>query len=223
MNEAPALRKKTKSTWLNIAVDYGPLLIFFLVYRHFAPSNHTQSLKEVAAVIWGTSAFMGASIIALIVSKLKIGHISPMLWLTTAMIIGFGAITLYTQNAEWIRHKPTAVYLLFGVFLLAGVWRGKSLLKVLLEAAFEGLDERGWWLLSRNWGVFFVFLAALNEGLNIKHGGQFYITMEQWIAAKLWLFMPLSFLFTFAHMPMLLRHGLAQDATEEVVSNPPHE
>ena len=24
-----------KSSWLNLVVDYGPLLVFFLAYRHF--------------------------------------------------------------------------------------------------------------------------------------------------------------------------------------------
>lgn len=217
----PSARKK--STWLNLLVDYGPLLVFFVVYRHFAPSGGTQGVAEVAAVIYGTSAFMAASVVALVFSKLKFGHASPMLWLTTAMIIGFGAITLYTQDVEWIRHKPTAVYLLFATILLAGLWRGKALLKVLLEAAFEGLDDRGWWLLSRNWACFFLFLAALNEALNLKHQGQFYVSMETWIAAKLWLFMPLSFAFTFVHLPMLMRHGLGAEADADVISHPPHE
>ena len=27
-------KAKAKSGWLNIAVDYGPVLVFFLSYRH---------------------------------------------------------------------------------------------------------------------------------------------------------------------------------------------
>jgi intracellular septation protein len=44
-----------------------------------------------------------------------------------------------------------------------------------------------------------------------------------WLQAKLWLFLPLTFLFTFLHMPMLLRHGLAQSAEDDVIAHPPHE
>ena len=112
--------------------------------------------------------------------------------------------------------------MLFAVILLVGVWRGKALLKYLLEAAFEGLDERGWLKLSRNWGLFFIFLAALNEVLrhfyNVENGN-----FGTWISLKLWVFMPLSFLFTFAQLPMLLRHGLLREAEDEVISDPPHE
>jgi intracellular septation protein len=49
------------------------------------------------------------------------------------------------------------------------------------------------------------------------------ISFENWLAAKLWLFLPLSFLFTFTQLPMLLRHGLAAQAEDEVVENTPPE
>ena len=90
----------------------------------------------------------------------------------------------------------------FGVLLVGGVLRGKALLKTLLEAAFEGLNDAGWMKLSRNWGWFFFALAALNEVLRRQ------LDFGDWIAAKLWVFLPLTFLFTFIQIPMLLRHGL---------------
>jgi intracellular septation protein len=209
--------KKPKSTWLNLAVDYGPVLVFFLVYRYFSPSDSKQTIQEVSAVIFGTGAFMAAAVVALLVSKLKLGRISPMLWLSTVMIVVFGGITIWTQNQVYIQIKPTLIYLLFGLALLAGWLRGKALLKTLLEAAFEGLDDTGWMLLSRNWGVFFLFLAALNEGF--RH----FLSFDAWLQSKLYVFLPASFLFTFAHMPMLLRHGLGAEAEDEVLANPPHE
>ncbi len=158
-----------------------------------------------------------AALIALIVSKWKLGRISPMLGLSTGLIVFFGAMTVWLQDPIWIQIKPTVIYLAFGLALLAGVYRGKSLLKYLLEAAFEGLDDRGWLILSRNWGIFFLFLAALNEGF--RH----YLDFGGWLQAKLYAFLPLSFIFTFAHMPMLLRHGLGEDSKQEVVTHPPHE
>lgn len=206
-----------KSGWLNLIVDYGPILVFFLVYRYFSPDEKGNSVGEVLAVIKGTGAFMFAAVVALIVSKMKFGRISPMLWLSTALIVFFGALTIFLQDQFYIQIKPTAIYLMFGVALLVGVWRGKALLKYLLEAAFEGLSDKGWLLLSRNWGVFFLCLAALNEGF--RH----FLSFGGWLQAKLYVFLPLSFLFTFAHMPMLLRHGLGSQAKDEVITHPPHE
>lgn len=216
-------KEKPKSGWLNLLVDYGPVLVFFLVYRQYSPpTDQHDAVGEVVAVVKGTAAFMLAAIVALGLSKWKLGKVSPMLWLSTVLIVGFGGLTILLRDPIFIQLKPTAIYLLFAVVLLIGVWKGKALLKYLLEAAFEGLDEQGWLKLSRNWGLFFLFLAALNEVLrqiyNVQNGN-----FGTWISLKLWVFMPLSFLFTFTQLPMLMRHGLMKEAEEEVLSDPPHE
>ncbi len=208
---------KQKSGWLNLVVDYGPVIVFFAVYKYFSPADRGNSVAEVLAVIQGTVSFMVAAVIALLVSKWKLGKVSPMLWLSTLLIVGFGGLTVLLHDPIWIQVKPTAIYLLFGVTLLVGLWRGKALLKLLLEAAFEGLSDEGWMKLSRNWGLFFLALAAMNEGL--RH----WLSFGDWIAAKLWIFLPATFLFTFAQIPMLLRHGLAVDQQTDVLENPPHE
>jgi intracellular septation protein len=212
MADAPA--KKPKSGWINVLVDYGPLLVFFMTYRLYKPDGDDIA-GEIFAVVRSTGAFIVAALVALAVSKWRLGKISPMLWLSTALIVGFGAFTIYTGDPWWIQRKPTAIYLLFGVALLIGCWRGKALLKYLLEAAFDGLDDAGWLILSRNWGVFFFFLAALNEALART------LSFESWLAAKLWVFLPLSFLFTFTQLPMLLRHGLTAEGAKEEETTPP--
>ena len=206
-----------KSGWLNLLVDYGPILVFFLVYRHFSPDDPEDPIGEVLAVIKGTGTFMIAALIALAVSKWKLGRISPMLMLSTGLIVFFGALTIALRDPFYIQIKPTAIYLFFGLALLIGLARGKVLLRTLLEAAFEGLDGEGWRILTRNWGLFFLFLAILNEGF--RH----YLSFGGWLQAKLYVFLPLSFVFTFAHMPMLLRHGLGDDGKDEAITHPPHE
>ena len=214
-----AAPRKAKSGWLNLAIDYGPVLVFFLTYRWLRPDDTKDMVGEVLAVTKSTGAFVGATLVALLVSKLKLGKISPMLWLSSVLVLGFGALTMWSQDEFWIRHKPTAVYLLFAIALFWGLWRGKPVLKMLLESAFEGLSDEGWMKLSRNWAIFFIALAGLNE----VFAYQPWFTFDEWLKAKLVVFLPLSFIFTFAHMPMLLRHGLAAEAQEEVLSDPPHE
>lgn len=209
--------KRKPSGWLNLLVDYGPLLVFFAVYWFYAPADKEDTIGTLFAVVHSTGAFIVAAIAALVFSKVKLGRISPMLWLSTGLIVVFGAITIWTGEQWVIQAKPTAVYLISAIALIVGWLRGKALLKWLLEAAFEGLDEEGWLKLSRNWGFFFLFLAALNEVL--RHT----LSFGDWLTAKIWVFVPLSFLFTFTQLPMLLRHGLAADAEDEVVENPPPE
>ncbi len=215
----PNEKPKSKSGWLNVAVDYGPLLVFLGVYKLSAPGGDAP-LGELAAVINGTVAFMVAAVVALAFSKWKFDRVSPMLLLSTALIVGFGGLTIWLRDPAFIQFKPTAIYLLFGTLLIGGWLRGKALLQTLLEAAFEGVDHAGWLKLSRNWGLFFFALAALNEALrynyNEANGG-----FETWLWAKLWVFMPLTFLFTFTQIPMLLRHGLKLEDRDEVVKDEP--
>jgi intracellular septation protein len=195
-------------------VDYGPLLVFFLAYRAFRPDEDT-GVSAVVAVTKSTMAFMAATVVALIVSKWRLGKVSPMLWLSSLLIVGFGSLTVWLNDPFWIQVKPTAIYLFFAAVLFGGLWRGKSMLKYLLQAAFEGLSDVGWRKLSRNWAWFFVFLAALNEVLRQA------LSFDGWLQAKLWGVTALSFLFTFAQIPMLLRHGLGEREDQEVETNPP--
>jgi intracellular septation protein len=207
--------KKAAAGWLNLLIDYGPLGIFFAVYWLYAPADKADSLGVVLAVVRSTGAFIVAALAALAASKLLLGKISRMLLLSTILIVGFGGLTVFLRDPFYVQVKPTVLYLFFGAVLLIGWLRGKALLQWLLEAAFEGLDDEGWLKLSRNWGLFFLFFAAFNETL--RH----MLSFGDWLTAKLWVFMPLSFLFTFTQLPMLLRHGLAAGAEDEVVENPP--
>lgn len=212
--ETPADAKKG-SGWLNVAVDYGPLVVFLGVYKYYSPEE-SEAVAEIAAVIKGTLAFMVAAVVALAFSKWKLGKVSPMLLFSTALIVGFGALTIFFGDPTFVQLKPTIIYSAFGVILLVGYMKQKAMLKILLEAAFEGLSDTGWLKLSRNWGVFFLILAALNEGLryfyNVDNG-----SFETWLWAKFWVFMPLTFLFTFSQIPMLLKNGL--DVSEEETGN----
>lgn len=207
---------KPKSSWVNLLVDYGPLLVFFLAYRYFSPKDAgSQSLGAVVAVTKSTMVFMVATVLALVISKWRLGKISPMLWLSTILIVGFGSLTVFLGDPVWIQIKPTAIYLLFAAVLFGGLFRGKPMLRTLLQSAFDGLSEEGWLKLSRNWAWFFLFLAGLNEVL--RHA----VSFDTWLLVKLWGVSALSFLFTFAQIPMLLRHGLGEEAEAEVEQNPP--
>ena len=212
MSEQPPT--KPKSSWLNLVVDYGPLLVFFLAYR-WAKPDEDGGVGEVIAVTKSTLAFMVATVIALVVSKWRLGKVSPMLWLSSVLIIGFGSVTVWLNDPFYIQVKPTIIYLSFAATLFGGLLRGKAMLKYLLQAAFEGLDDAGWLKLSRNWALWFVFLAIANEVLRST------LSFDGWLQAKLWGVSVASFAFTFAQIPMLMRHGLGAEDAVEVETTPP--
>ncbi|MCF8710413.1 septation protein IspZ [Rhizorhapis sp. SPR117] len=174
---------------IGLMLDFGPLLVFFLTY-------------QFVGIIAGTAAFMAAIVVAVIISKIKLGKVSPMLWLSAVLVLGFGSLTIYFHDERFIQIKPTVIYTFFALMLFGGLAKGKPLLKYLLQAAYDGLDETGWLKLSRNWAVFFIFMALLNEGMRA------FLTFETWLTLKVWAVTALSFLFALANVPMLLRHGM---------------
>ena len=183
---------KSHASWLPMALDYVPLILFFVVYKF-------------AGIITGTAVFMVAIVAAIAVSKWKIGHVTPMMWLSAILVVGFGALTIYFNDQKFIQIKPTIIYVLLGGLLLAGLARGKSLLKFVIGPAFTGLDDAGWMMLSRNWALFFLALAAMNEALRAT------TSFDTWLTVKVWGVPILSMLFVAANMPMLLRHGLGAE------------
>lgn len=191
------MEKKKPSGLLTFALDFGPLLIFFLGSR-FGSSD----TDPVQGPLVGTAAFMVAIVIAMIVAKWKIGRISPMMKMSAVFVIGFGALTLWFRDFGFIQHKATAVYLLFAAIILIGWTRSKPALKYLLEQAYDGLDETGWLKLSLNWGLFFLALAALNEIMIPL------LSADNYIAVKTFGLPALTFVFALANIPMLMRHGL---------------
>ncbi|MBK5265251.1 MAG: septation protein IspZ [Alphaproteobacteria bacterium] len=174
---------------IGLLLDFGPLLVFFLTYKF-------------VGIIVGTAAFMAAIVVAVILSKVKLGKVSPMLWLSAVLVLGFGSLTIYFHDEHFIQIKPTVIYTFFALMLFGGLAKGKPLLKYLLQAAYDGLDETGWLKLSRNWALFFAFMALLNEGMRAS------LTFDTWLTLKVWAVTGLSFLFALANIPMLLRHGL---------------
>ncbi|MEA3028943.1 MAG: intracellular septation protein [Sphingomonadales bacterium] len=203
---APATRPRP-GTGATLALDYGPLVLFFLA-NFFAPVP--GPLRIFAA----TGVFMVAMLGAMLISQLRYGRISAMLWFSGVMVVLFGGLTLWLHNDTFIKIKPTIYYVTIAALLLFGLRTGRNLLKVVLGSAYPGLSERGWFLLTRNWIIFFACMAAANEAIWRTTSTDF------WAASKLWLFIPATFVFVAANIPMLLRHGLALEEPAEIPEAP---
>jgi intracellular septation protein len=186
---APIAMPAKEESWLPLALDFGPLLIFFVAFK-------------ALGMIAGTAAFMATIAIAVLLSKVKLGKVSPMLWLSAVLVLFFGSLTIYFHDERFIQIKPTIIYSFFAVMLLVGWVRGRPLLKYLLGAAYKGLSEQGWLNLSRNWGIFFLAMAIANEAMRAT------LSFDTWLSVKVWGVTIVSLLFAMANVPMLLRHGL---------------
>jgi len=192
---------KAPSTGLRLAIDAGPLAVFFAV-------NLLSSGPNIAKVITATIAFMVAIVAAMIVSQWKLGRISPMLWLSSALVFVFGGLTLYFHDATFIKVKPTIVYAMLAAVLAFGLATGRPMLKMLLEGAYPGLTEGGWRKLTISWTIFFVVMAMANEIAWRTMAPNATDDLTRWAGFKLWVVVPATFVFALANIPMLLKNGL---------------
>ena len=181
-----------------LLIDLGPLLVFFLV-------NVLAPVPSFMKIFVATGAFMVAMIAAMLFSAIRYHRISPLLWFSGIMVVVLGGLTIWLHDETFIKMKPTVYYLLVAALLAFGLATDRPLLQRVLGSTYPGLDATGWNKLTRNWALFFAFMAVLNEGVWRNSSTDF------WIGFKLWGALPLTFLFAAVNIPMLLRHGLMKE------------
>lgn len=167
-------------------LELGPLVVFF-------------TANSYRGIFWGTGAFMVATVVALVASKLMVGRIPIMPLVSGFFVVVFGTLTLLLQDELFIKMKPTIVNTLFAMILLGGLACGQAFLKYLFGEVFR-LTEEGWRKLTFRWAIFFVVLAVLNEIVWRSFSTEF------WISFKIWGIMPLTMAFAIAQIGILKRY-----------------
>ena len=208
MNDRPHL-----NPMLKLALDLGPLLLFFfanakpaLFEPWIAPLIPAAvATGERAGIFVATAVFMVAILAALVISYVLTRRLPMMAVVSAIIVVVFGGATLIFQNETFIKLKPTIVNCLFGVILGGGLLLLKRpLLKPIFGAAFQLTDE-GWRKLTLRWALFFFVLAAINEVIWRS------FSTDTWIASKMFVSFPATLVFAFFQIPLLKRHWLGED------------
>ena len=178
---------------IKFAADFGPLLIFFIIY--FKNGNDLKI---------AIPPFIFATLIALVVVYFLEKRI-PMVPLVSGILITFfGGLTLYFDNKIFFYMKPTIINLLFAAILFFGrYFTQKPLLKIFFQNAIN-LEDEGWKKLNYRWISFFLFVAFLNEIVWRTQSEVF------WVNFKVWGLLPISFLFAASQLPLINKYKLNQ-------------
>ena len=178
---------------IKFLTDFGPLLIFFIIYF-----KNGQNLK-LAIPPFVIATLLSLAIIYVLDKKI------PMMPLTSGIIITlFGSLTLYFDNKIFFYMKPTIINLLFASILLFGKYfTKKPLLKVFFNNSLH-LEDEGWQKLNYRWIGFFIFVAILNE----------FVWRTQveavWVNFKVWGLLPISFIFIALQIPLINKYKLKE-------------
>ncbi len=179
-----------QNPWQKLVLEMGPLALFFLANYKFG-------------IFAATAVLMVSVLASLAASYILVKHLPIMPVVTAIAVVFFGALTLYFRDPTFIKMKPTFVNIIFGSALLGSLAFGKLLLPIVLESVFH-LDDAGWRKLTVRWGLFFFFLAALNEVVWRTQTEAF------WVSFKVFGTMPITMIFAAAQVRLIMKHEIKQ-------------
>jgi intracellular septation protein len=196
---------------LKLALDLGPLLLFFFANSRpavfeplFAPLiPEAVAHGEQAGIFVATAVFMVAILVALVISYALTRRLPMMAIVSAVVVVVFGGATLFFQNDTFIKLKPTIIYLLFAGVLFGGLIFRKPLLALVFDQMFD-LTEEGWRKLTVRWALFFLVLAVLNEAVWRTQ------STDTWVAFKVFGVMPLTFAFALLQYPLLTKYSVEE-------------
>ena len=186
---------------MKLFFDLFPIVLFFGVFK-WAGSHADAAAQwasqylgagitpESAPILLATATAILASIAQLIYLLVRRRKVEPMFWISLAVIVVFGGLTLYFREGAFIKWKPTILYWIFAGILLYGNLTGKNFMKRLLAKAELTMADQHWWMLQKLWIGFFVVLGALN--LLVAYT----FSLETWVNFKLFGLMGLTLVFT---------------------------
>jgi intracellular septation protein len=135
------------------ALNFLPLLGFWLAYKF-------------AGIYVATAVLMGLMVLVVLIDWLMTRKISPLLTLSTVLVLVLGSATLILHDARFLKLKPTIFLWLLALVFLASQWIGRSsFTQRLLEPAMptpESLSPRDWQRANLTWVTFYILLGAAN-------------------------------------------------------------
>ena len=144
------------------ALELGPLLLFFGVFMWNRGGTVSLWGQDYTALVFATLIFIPVLAIATLIQWRLSGRLAPMQVVTLVLVVIFGGLSVWLNDPRFFKMKPTIIYLLFAAILLVGLARERLFLKTIFAEAFD-LEDEGWSKLTLRFGLFFVFLAGVNE------------------------------------------------------------
>ena len=202
-NEAEKADKKDEVNWdemrpqiIKLVLEIGPLVVFYLANAR-------------ADIFTATEWFMASMVAALLLSWLLLRKLAVMPVVTGVVVLIFGGLTLWLHDDTFIKMKPTVINALFAAALLGGLAFKQGLLRYVFGDVYK-LKPEGWTILTLRWGLFFLFLAVLNEV--VWRGADALIAdpksaTDLWVAFKVWATTPITIVFTLFQLPILAKYA----------------
>ncbi len=201
---------------MKLLLDLMPVIVFFTVFRIAKASPQTaqtlaaavlgsvpaagQAVSDIVPVILATACAILATLIQVGWLLIRRATVSASVWLSAALIVVFGGLTVWLHNEWFIKWKPTLLYWAFAAVLAGGRWVWKrNLLGVLFSSELQ-LPQMAWDRLLIAWTAFFALLGGLNLLVAYNY------STETWVNFKTFGLLGLTFAYSISTGLYVARH-----------------
>lgn len=182
-------------TDMKLLFDFFPILLFFISYKFFGIYN-------------ATAIAMAASLAQVVIYRLKHQKYEKPHLVGLALILVLGSATLFFHNPWFIKWKPTGIYWLSSLVLLASTFIGKKTIIQKMMDSNVSLPLKIWRRLNYAWAIYFIFMGALNLYV------AYYYTTDFWVNFKLFGGVGCMLFFVFIQALYLTKHAIGPSSNQ---------
>lgn len=190
--------KKPISTGLKLALELGPVVLFFFGYSKIKDKTFTILGTDYQGFIIATALFIPVILLATGFLWWRTGKLSKMQLMTAVLVAVFGGLGVWFNDDRFFKMKPTILYVSFAAILGFGLLRGQSYLQYVMDGAMP-LKREGWMIFTRRMALFFAGLAITNEVVWRT------MSTENWVTFKTFILTAAMFVFIFSQMKLFSR------------------
>jgi len=188
---------------MKLFFDFLPIVLFFIAYK-FGGGIYTWDGQEydikgiyVATAVMIVATVLQTSFNWFLHRKIEKSHL-----ITLVLVLVLGGATLWLQNPDFIKWKPTAVNWLFALaFLGAHIFTDKSLLERMMAEHIQ-LPTAIWFRLNIAWVLFFILSGVANLYV------AFNFDEATWVNFKLFGLLGITIVFIIAQSIYLAKHAI---------------
>lgn len=173
----PLIRNKTKETLglvFNLVVEFGPLVLFLVMFEFFN--------FQVATII-----LVVTTIVVMVSGYVIQKRIALFPLFASGSVVVFGLATIFLKDANFIIIKDSLFYGIFGSIIIISLLMNRLVLKDLFFKLFA-ISDRGWKIVSWRWGIFMILLAVSNEIFRIGFSEEIWVRYKTYALLVLVIF-----------------------------------
>lgn len=155
--------------------DFFPIIAFFIAF--YIPEDREQGIYIA------TYTIIIATTIQIILYWLIYKKFEKMHLITFAVVLVFGGLTIYLNDENFIKWKPTIVNWCFSLTFIGSHFIGeKTLIERMLTMAESKLElpTHVWRNLNISWALFFIFMGFVNLYVAFNYSTEFWVNFKAW-------------------------------------------